>query len=348
MRQERLCLFGMRFQLTRSWYNVAVPSQFLPDVDRPEEASSGLVGIAHISPQSVVLACDADFASLVGRDETELRGQQVGSIQSELLASASGRFAIDGRELRFKWLHGPVEGAPATLAIFEAARADAASDRRRQFLEAFEQLVEVTPVGIVVLDRQKTVMLWNKAAEDIFGYSREEIIGQPYPLVPPAQWPQFCEFFDRVMDGNGFRGIESDRLRKDGTVVELSMSTTPIRDSEGNVVAALALLSDMSQQKLLEKKLAERARLEAVGQLASGVAHDFNNMLTVVNAHCSFIMRRAQLTDPDRESLVVIERCVQQASELTNQLLTFGRRQIVRPTKVALNESHSRDSRNAQ
>jgi PAS domain S-box-containing protein len=300
---------------------------------------NSLPGLAQVEAGGKILSCDEDFATLMGSTRQSLIGSAVGNTHRALGSEEEGSFKIDDREVRFKWLRSPDKSLPNSLLVVGGDDSREPDARLLQSLEAFEQLVEASPVGIVVLDINKSVVLWNKAAEDIFGWTADEILGQPYPLVPPTEEAEFSKLFDRVMSGQGFRSIDSTRRRKDNSEVALSMSTTPVRDSAGRVIAALALLNDLSQQRLLEEKLSERVRLEALGQLASGVAHDFNNMLTVVSAHCGFVMRRGKLSETDKDSMVAIERCVRQASHLTNQLLTFGRKQIIRPTNLDLNDA---------
>jgi PAS domain S-box-containing protein len=296
-------------------------------------------GLAQVSAAGTILTCDEDFATVLGKTRTALEASSLASIHAGIDLEGEGNFEVAGRRVHFKWLRSVDASLPSSLLIMSSDDSHDRDARLRQSLAAFEQLVEATPVGIVVLDENKSVVLWNKAAEEIFGWTADEILGKPYPLVPPSEWNEFSKLFDRVMAGQGFRNIESTRRRKDNSEVALSMSTTPVRDSGGKPIAALALLNDLSQQRLLEEKLSERVRLEAVGQLASGVAHDFNNMLTVVSAHCGFVMRRGKLSVADQDSMAAIERCVLQASHLTNQLLTFGRKQIVRPTNLDINDS---------
>ncbi len=313
--------------------------RFLYGLDDHVVSPNSPLGLAQVNDAGKILACDEDFAAVLGKTSASLVGSTVASIHIALESDSTSTFEIAGRTMRFKWLRSPDKSLPDSLLLLNSDDDRDPDGRLRQSLEAFEQLVEATPVGIVVLDRDKCVVLWNKAAERIFGWTADEILGRRYPLVPKSESLEFSKLFDRVMAGQGFRNIESTRRRKDNSEVALSMSTTPVRDSTGKVIAALALLNDLSQQRLLEEKLSERVRLEAVGQLASGVAHDFNNMLTVVSAHCGFVMKRGKLSDADKDSMVAIERCVQQASDLTNQLLTFGRKQIIRPTNLDISNS---------
>ncbi len=292
------------------------------------------IGMALLSTTGSLLSCDEDFAAIVGTPTQQLLGRLVSEILPDLPPSDKGECVFKNKSLSFKRLRSESADLPSTLCIIEYGATPDAGVGIQQSLLSFKQLVEATPVGIVVLDESKRVVLWNKAAEGIFGWHADEIVGEIYPLVPPEERVEFAKLFDRVFQGHGFRDIESRRKRKDGSDVALSMSTTPVRDSSGRVIAALALLQDISQQRLLEEKLSERARLEAVGQLAGGVAHDFNNMLTVMSAHCGLVMKRGGVSGADLDSLIAIERCVQQASDLTKQLLTFGRKQIARPTNL--------------
>jgi PAS domain S-box-containing protein len=220
-------------------------------------------GLAQVSAAGTILTCDEDFATVLGKTRTALEASSLASIHAGIDLEGEGNFEVAGRRVHFKWLRSVDASLPSSLLIMSSDDSHDRDARLRQSLAAFEQLVEATPVGIVVLDENKSVVLWNKAAEEIFGWTADEILGKPYPLVPPSEWNEFSKLFDRVMAGQGFRNIESTRRRKDNSEVALSMSTTPVRDSGGKPIAALALLNDLSQQRLLEEKLSERVRLEA-------------------------------------------------------------------------------------
>ena len=204
--------------------------------------------------------------------------------------------------------------------------------------DLLSSLVDSSPVAITTLDLNQKVTLWNPAAEEIFGWRRQEVLGKDYPLVPEEERAAFEALFRRVVvNGEGFHDVEVKRQRKDGSYVTLNVSTAPLRDSFGNITGALALMADLTEQRQLEEQVRHAQKMEAVGRLAGGVAHDFNNLLTVILANSQLLGR--QLGDADRlKSIRAIEHCAERARDLVQQLLTFSRREIVNPKLLDLSD----------
>ncbi len=198
-------------------------------------------------------------------------------------------------------------------------------------------LVQASPVAILTLDLQMRVTMWNPACERIFGWTAEDVIGKPYPLVPDEEWRRFEGFFQKVMDGQGFNGVEAERKRSDGKRVHIAISTAPIRCEKGDVIGAMAILEDITERKQLEAQYRQAMKLEAVGRLAGGIAHDFNNLLTVILGF-SDGLGEIESKDEVREASDAIYQAAQRATKLTQQLLAFSRRQVLRVEVVDLNE----------
>ncbi len=205
--------------------------------------------------------------------------------------------------------------------------------------EVLAALVDAAPVAILALDLDKRITMWNPACERMFGWTAEEIIGEPYPLVPPDEWDRFAEFFATVIGGQGFTGVEGLRRGKNGGV-HVAISTAPIRDRHGEVTHAMAILEDISTRKQLEERYRQAQKMEAVGRLAGGIAHDFNNVLTVILAYTDALL---VARDPNRmlSDVGAIQRAAERAADLTRQLLAFGRRQVLKAKRVDLNQTVS-------
>ncbi len=199
-----------------------------------------------------------------------------------------------------------------------------------------EALVEAAPLAILTLDLDMRVTMWNPACEKIFGWSETEVLGQLYPLVPENEWSRFEVFYKTVIEGQGFTGVEAERSRKDGTRISITISTAPIRGSDNTVVGAMAMLEDTTERKQLEARVEQSARLESIGRLAGGVAHDFNNILTVIVSYAETLLEQ-----PDAAAVLqagdAIQQSAMRATTLTQQLLAFSRRQVMRVETVDLN-----------
>lgn len=131
--------------------------------------------------------------------------------------------------------------------------------------------------------------------------------------------------------GETVSGEEIECLRTDGTSVILSVSATAIRDASERVVAAVATFSDVTHRRRMERHLRQVQKMDAVGRLAGGVAHETNNQMMVVLSATAFVLRRADLAEEVRQDLHQIHRAAERTARVTAQLLAFSRRQVMRP-----------------
>jgi PAS domain S-box-containing protein len=218
----------------------------------------------------------------------------------------------------------------------EALREESAA--RHTADERLRAVFLASPIGVVALDPQGRVQLWNPAAERTFGWAAAEVIGRPYPLTPAGKQAEFQTLLARVLGGESLLDLELQRQAKDGSAIDVSISAAPLRaPAGGQVTGVLVVLSDVRARRALEAQVGRTQKLEAVGRLAAGIAHDFNNLVTVINGCCELLVRRLPETDPARELLDEVQRSGEQAARLTRQLLAFGSRQIVQPRVLDLN-----------
>jgi two-component system cell cycle sensor histidine kinase/response regulator CckA len=138
---------------------------------------------------------------------------------------------------------------------------------------------------------------------------------------------------------------EMEIVRQDGSRTTILVSSAPVRDRNGFIVAAVATFYDVTERKRLEQELRQSQKMEAVGRLAGGVAHDFNNLLTIIGGYGQMIADSLGPEDPIRKDLEAILEASTRATALTRQLLTFSRRQMVQPKVLDLNRQVSRMNR---
>ncbi len=215
----------------------------------------------------------------------------------------------------------------------------------RDTYEKLQAVVEGSPLPIMALTPDGIVTLWNTAAETVFGWSREEILGKFNPLVPDEKREEFRALREDVLCKGGFSGVEIVRRRKDGTPVDISLSTAPLRGSHGAVCGIMAVMEDVTDRKRIEgalksseDQLRQAQKMEAIGRLAGGVAHDFNNLLTAIRGYSDLLLLRVGEDSPMRRELEEILKAAERASSLTRQLLAFSRKQVLQPKTVDLNE----------
>jgi PAS domain S-box-containing protein len=201
-------------------------------------------------------------------------------------------------------------------------------------------LLESASQAIVGVDREGRIVLANRRADEIFGYPREELMGQRIEmLLPESRRGHHVQERDEYFSHPRIRpmgtGMDLAARRKNGTEFPVEVSLSYV-EAEGGVYA-IAFVSDISQRKQLEEQLVHAQKMEAVGRLAGGVAHDFNNMLTVIAGYNRMILDELSPMDPLRGYAEEVLKAADRAGALTNQLLAFSRRQIMRPRVVGVN-----------
>ena len=243
-------------------------------------------------------------------------------------AEASVRAARDELEQR---VHERTEELRRLLE--EQKRAD---ETLRETSESLRTLIEASPLAIIELDMEQKVRTWNLAATQIFGWTEREVLGRPYPIVPHDRRSEYRNLSDRYARGQPVAGFETQRQRKDGTIVDVVLSVAPLVSTDGHVTGTMGILADMTQRKRLEDLLRQSQKMEAVGRLAGGIAHDFNNLLTVIIGRSELVLSHLPSDDVRRQDLELIQTTAHRAAVLTGQLLAFSRRQLLQPMVIDL------------
>lgn len=238
---------------------------------------------------------------------------------------------------------GRVTGVLGTYEdITERKEAEA---ERARLVSAIEQAGE----AVVVTDLQGTIQYVNPAFEQVTGYSRSEAVGRNPRILKSGRQDEafYKNLWDTIGRGETWRGRFVNR-RKDGALYTEEATISPVRNEKGVIVNYLAVKRDITEHlKLqeekakLEEQYLQAQKMESVGRLAGGVAHDFNNMLQAILGRSELAMARLDVGHPVRDELEEIRKAAERSADLTRQLLAFARKQTVSPEVLNLNEKIS-------
>jgi PAS domain S-box-containing protein len=275
------------------------------------------------------------------------------------IAAREGRFEAEGWRVRKDgtrfWANvviDQIRDEQGKLLGFAKITRDVTDKKEREQAlfeseQRFRMLVQsVCDYAIYMLDKDGRVTNWNAGAEAIKGYRAEEIVGHHFSRFYTEKErsrgiPQFA-LETALKDGTYER--EGWRVRKDGTLFFASVVIDPIFDEHGEHIGFAKVTRDITQKKqhqeeleLTREALAQAQKLQALGELTGGIAHDFNNLMTVIAGASDFLLKHRELPEEKKiQYLKAIVETTDRATSLTNHLLTFGRRQSIRPIVIDL------------
>ena len=221
----------------------------------------------------------------------------------------------------------PVRIEGTTLDITDQRKTEQSLAESEEYLKtAYRAADNVSFISTDLSGRNTIILDFSPGAEKIFGYKAEEVLNKHVSILHP---PEFLEDFPSILDnvskGENHTSTETILVRKSGEQFPAMFTIYPRRDLEGKVIGTLGVSMDLSAEKEMELKLRHSEKMESIGQLAGGVAHDFNNMLGVIKGYADILVRSL-----DDEEFVDCAKCINKAADrsavLTNQLLAFARK----------------------
>ena len=311
----------------------------------------------------VYLGCNPPFAELLGRP----REQIVGKTDHDLVAHDLADFFrdhdrkmleslkprhneewipySDGRRVLVDTLKTPYWGPDGkligTLGISrDITQRKAAEEALRASEERYRSLMEAAFDWIWEVDANGRFTYTSPKVQDFLGYAPEEVVGQtPFDLMPQEEAQRVGKLFgDIIAAKQPFTGLENINRHKNGRLVVLETSGVPLLGPEGELRGYRGMDRDITGRKRLEEQLRQAQKLEGVGQLAGGVAHDFNNVLAAIMMHLGLLQMNPNLDEETRHALKDLDTEARRAAELTRQLLMFSRRSVLAVKPLNLDE----------
>jgi PAS domain S-box-containing protein len=198
-------------------------------------------------------------------------------------------------------------------------------------------IVEASDDAIIGKDLNGIVISWNPAAERMYGYSSNEMVGQSITtVIPPELQDEERKILETVGRGDRIEHYETVRVTRGGERIDVSLTISPVRDESGKVIGAAKIARDITQQKKTEQSLRTTERLASVGRLAATVAHEINNPLEAVT-NLVYLAQGIAVRDDVREYLRQIEEELNRISHITKQTLGFYRETMF-PSAVRVGE----------
>jgi two-component system cell cycle sensor histidine kinase/response regulator CckA len=253
-------------------------------------------------------------------------------------------YKVDGEEKRWWNISmSPIRDESDIVDEFLVIGADitdrkSAEDELTKSEKRFRELAELLPEAIFETDSDGQLTYANNNAFKYFGYTKDEFINQScFKFLTPKDHKRAKENFQRILNGEDIGLNEYTAMKKDGTTFPAMLHSSAIVH-EGERVGIRGFVMDVTQQKKLEEQLLHSQKMESVGQLAGGIAHDFNNILTAIQGFSNTLKIKMLKSDPLHSYVDNILSSADKAASLTQRLLTFSRKQIIKPIPIDLNK----------
>jgi PAS domain S-box-containing protein len=311
------------------------------------------LGIVVSTPAGTVIACNPAFVRMLGFTSVD---EAVGTSMEELYATPSDRerFVAELRDKKqlesYRVRLVRRDGRPIETLTNVVGRYDAAGTlvelrgyliditagvEAESALLVREQLFHAVFFGasdaMMLLDDSRAIVGANPAAAELFGKPLDDLTGEVLDNLFVDETEAFVSMWREFI---ALGEAKQEHRLKERTRPRLVECSYRARVHTGR---HLCIARDITDRRLVEERLAQAARIESVGRLAGGIAHDFNNLLTAILGYTELLLAHRRPDDPEREDLEEIHKAGQRASALTQQLLAFGRKQVLQPREVDLN-----------
>jgi PAS domain S-box-containing protein len=324
------------------------------------------IGLVVVSPDRRYVSASASYAEILGLSSSALVGKEVADVlpdvyEEQVRPRLDRAFA--GERVTYE-LHMPtadgyryytvnyeptwVDGTVALVVVVITDITDqkrAEEERRVQQTmlmterDRAKRYLDTADVILLALDTEGRITLINRKGCELLGWTEAELLGRDWiaTCVPPETRADLTKVFEGLLGGDTST-VVNPILGRHGSQRSIEWRNTVLRDDAGRVVGTFSSGADVTEQRKLEEQYHQAQKMEAVGRLAGGVAHDFNNMLTAILGYCQLLLAELPPDDPKRADVLSIHDAGENAARLTKQLLAFSRKQLVDPRPLDLNE----------
>jgi PAS domain S-box-containing protein len=232
----------------------------------------------------------------------------------------------DGHQLTLSLTVSPIRNSAGVIVGASKIARDITprreSERSRALLAA---IVESSDDAIISKDLNGIVTSWNSGAERMFGYTAEEMVGNPISRIAPlAGENDMAEILARIRKGEPVNHYEAVRRCKDGREIEVSLTVSPVRDATGTIIGASKIARDITLQKKTEAAMRQAEKLAATGRMAASIAHEINNPLEALT-NLLYLLDKEEMGQEARQYLTAAQRELARVAHITAQTLSFHR-----------------------
>ena len=287
-------------------------------------------------------------ASLIGKRIDEIVGPEAAPIHED-----ANRRALAGGTITYDWVLRSRRGVhhmQTTLSPLRSSTGEVTGivgvgrdislrvEAGRE-LQRWARIFEHAGWGVAIVSADGTAIeSVNPAFAQMHGWTVDELRGKPMSdLSPPGRKEEFHQK-DAALGERGHRIWETERLRRNGATFPALIDATALKEGDGQVVCYAVNVQDLTERRRAEEQVRQAQKMEAVGRLAGGVAHDFNNMMMIIMGFSDFLLSTLEREDPRWADADEIRKAADRAMHLTRQLLGFGRQQLVARHVLSLNE----------
>ncbi len=211
-----------------------------------------------------------------------------------------------------------------------------AETEQRRLASAIEQSGDI----VVITDTAGNIQYVNHTFEKVTGYSRGDVLGKNPRILKSGKQNEafYIDLWTHLTQGKVFHGRMINKC-KDGSLYTEDATISPVFDASGKIVNYVGVKRDVTERLAMEAGLQQAQKMELVGRLAGGVAHDFNNMLGVIMGNAELAMKKLSPADPAYDEIQEVIKATRRSADITQQLLAFARKQIIAPKMLELNET---------